>query len=329
MSGHAPMTATGVPGAHPVPLDPADSAAFAALRDGDLEVVGQLTDASNGVFLVTVDGVRADGGRGYAVLKPVRYERPLWDFPDGTLAGREVAACLVDRAGGWGLIPATVLRTEPHSALQRWVGALPPGIPDDPDVADAPQGIGDDGLREAAVRRDPRRRSARLHDPEDAHVVTLLPTDGTAPGWLPVLPARLADGTEVVVAHADLPRLASLAVLDAALNNTDRKGSHVLRDSTGALWGIDHGVSLHADDKLRTILWGWQGDPLPAEDVVRLRRVAESLREHGPDSLTEALAQHITAAEIIALGRRVDRLLDAGVFPAPTGDWHAIPWPPL
>jgi uncharacterized repeat protein (TIGR03843 family) len=159
--------------------------------------------------------------------------------------------------------------------------------------------------------------------------VTLVKAGAATPGWLPVLPAQLADGTDVVVAHADLPRLASLAVLDAALNNTDRKGSHVLRDSTGGLWGIDHGVSLHADDKLRTILWGWQGDPLPPADIDRLGRLTQALAEDGEDSLSAALAEHITAAEIEALRRRVARLLDAGVFPAPSGDWHSIPWPPL
>ncbi|MCA0435478.1 MAG: SCO1664 family protein [Austwickia sp.] len=321
------------PSTHPVPLDAADGATFAALAAGAIDPVGQLTDASNGVFLVAVDGVRADGGRGYAVLKPVRYERPLWDFPDGTLAGREVAACLVDRAGGWGLVPATVLRTDPPAALQRWVGALPPGIPDDPDAPEdsagpAPASARDRRRDGAAQRRRPGG-AAELHDPEDAHVVTLVAADRPTPGWLPVLPAQLADGTDVVVAHADLPRLASLAVLDAALNNTDRKGSHVLKDSTGALWGIDHGVSLHAEDKLRTILWGWQGDPLPAVDVERLRRLEAYLRADGADSLAAALALHITTAEIAALRRRVERLLSAGVFPAPSGDWHSIPWPPL
>lgn len=282
-------------------------------------MVGRLTDASNGVFLVLVEGARADGKAGYAVLKPVRYERPLWDFPDGTLAGREVAACLVDRAGGWGLIPATVLRDDPPAALQRWVGALPPGVPAAPEAAahdpDNPAG-----------RAGPQ---TTLHDPEDAHVVRLLPSGAPAPGWLPVLPARLADGTDVVVAHADLPELASLAVLDAALNNTDRKGSHVLRDTSGGLWGIDHGVSLHADDKLRTILWGWEGQPLPEADVARLTRLADALDEQGADSLTAALGEHITAAEIEALRRRVERLLAAGVFPGPSADWHSIPWPPL
>lgn len=334
------MSTAGV-GVHPVPLDAADAATFAALRTGDVDLVGQLTDASNGVFLVIVAGLRADGGRGYAVLKPVRYERPLWDFPEGTLAGREVAACLIDRAGGWGLVPATVLRTEPHAALQRWVGALPAGVPDDPDASREPDPArgadltrraeatrGGDLIRSPAPRRRLRGR-AELHDPEDAHVVTLVAAGASTPGWLPVLPAQLADGTDVVVAHADSPRLASLAILDAALNNTDRKGSHVLRDSRGGLWGIDHGVSLHRDDKLRTILWGWQGRPLPDADIDRLSRLAASLQERGEDSLTEALAEHITAGEIDALRRRVAKLLTTGAFPAPSGDWRSIPWPPL
>lgn len=282
-----------------------------------MDVIGRLTDASNGVFLVRVAGLAGEAGHadaaggGYAVCKPVRYERPLWDFPDGTLADREAAAYLIDRAGGWGLIPATVVRDTAlgTAAVQRWVGALPDGVPQSVEAA-SPSGDGE----------------ADLHDPADAHVVSILPAGAQALGWRPVLPAVLSDGTEVVVAHAEEPALASLAVLDAVLNNTDRKGSHVLRGRDGRLWGIDHGVSLHAQDKLRTILWGWEGERLPEDDVRRLRQLSAALQE---GTLRAALAAHLTRAEIDALAARTERLLGAGVFPSPSPGWHAIPWPPL
>ncbi len=295
-----------------------DAASFEALRRGAVTVVGRLADASNGVLLVRVDGLgevaRAEAARsGYAVYKPIRAERPLWDFPDGTLADREVAACLIDRAGGWGVVPATVLREGPSGpgSLQRWIGPPPLGVPLDPDALEDP---------------DARRAS---RPPPDPRVVAVVASHDVDPTWRPVLPARLPDGTAVVVAHADAAELASVAVLDAVLNNTDRKGSHLLRDDDGRLWGIDHGVSLHAQDKLRTILWGWEGDPLPAPDVQRLRRLRDVLDQPGTRGLTARLRAHLTPAEIDALHLRVDRLLTTGVFPSPAPDWHAIPWPPL
>ena len=56
-----------------------------------------------------------------------------------------------------------------------------------------------------------------------------------------------------------------MAVLDAVLNNADRKGGHVLRGADGGIYGVDHGVTFNVDDKLRTVLWGWAGEPLTDE----------------------------------------------------------------
>jgi uncharacterized repeat protein (TIGR03843 family) len=90
------------------------------LERGELVVEGRLVDASNATLYctVTLDGVTAT-----CVHKPVRGERPLWDFPDGTLAGREVATYLVSEALGWGLVPPTVLREGPFGPgmCQLWV----------------------------------------------------------------------------------------------------------------------------------------------------------------------------------------------------------------
>ena len=90
------------------------------LRDGELSVEGRLVDASNATLYcaATLDGVTAA-----VVYKPVRGERPLWDFPDGTLAGREVGAYLVSQATGWDVVPPTVLRDGPYGQgmCQLWV----------------------------------------------------------------------------------------------------------------------------------------------------------------------------------------------------------------
>jgi uncharacterized repeat protein (TIGR03843 family) len=101
-----------------VPLELAD--ALRLLCDGDLEIEGRLVDASNATLYcgVTLDGVTAA-----CVYKPIQGERPLWDFPDGTLAGRELSAYLVSVATGWGLVPPTVMRDGPFGPgmCQLWI----------------------------------------------------------------------------------------------------------------------------------------------------------------------------------------------------------------
>lgn len=254
------------------------------LADGELEIEGRLLDASNLALRVWVGESRTS-----AIYKPVRGERELWDFPDGTLAARERGSYLVSRAGGWDHIPETVLRDGPlgPGSVQRWVGPL------ESTVADLPVGL---------VRLD---------------AVDQVPED-----YLPVVGVELGDGTPMAVSHADEDRLASLAVLDAVLNNADRKASHLIEDGD-RLWAIDHGVTLNTATKLRTVLWGWAGDPLREADVERLHRLEAALY----DGLTDELADLITAAEIDALGARVERLLASGVFPEPDGVRHPLPWP--
>jgi hypothetical protein len=96
----------------------------AVLASGSLEVLGLLPHASNGTFLARAT---LDGAAELAVYKPRRGEAPLWDFPEGTLCAREVAAYVVARALGWPDVPATVLRDGPfgEGSLQRFVPADP------------------------------------------------------------------------------------------------------------------------------------------------------------------------------------------------------------
>lgn len=94
------------------------------LVEGKIELQGQIPWSSNYSFLVNV---RDDELTCLAVYKPQRGERPLWDFPDGTLCLREYAAFVVSQACGWGLVPPTVLREGPHGlgSLQLYVDADP------------------------------------------------------------------------------------------------------------------------------------------------------------------------------------------------------------
>lgn len=254
------------------------------LSAGEIRLVGQLADASNTTLLVEV---RSGEQAGLAVYKPVSGERPLWDFPDGTLAGREVAAYLISEAGGWGLVPPTVLRDGPlgPGSVQEWVG--------DP--------------------AQPRRL-----------VVTVTAPDEVAAGWLAVLQAESPEGDPLVVAHEGADDVRAVSVFDAAVNNADRKGSHLMRHE-GRLHGFDHGLCLHEEDKLRTILWGWAGEPLSPADRERLTRLAQALA--GP--LVGALLELVTDREVTALRRRVAALLETNRHPEPTGAWPAVPWPAL
>lgn len=256
-----------------------------ALRGGELTVLGRLRTASNATFLCAADP--GDGGEAIqCVYKPVAGEQPLWDFPDGTLAGREVAAYLVSAALGWNIVPHTLIRSGPAGPgmVQLWV--------DQPDP------------------------------PADPGLVDLCPPESVPPGYLSVLTAYDYSGGEVTLVHADHPQLRRMAVFDLVVNNADRKGGHVLLGIDGAVYGVDHGVTLHVQDKLRTVLWGWAGMRLDDETCSALADLDAQLG----DELGTALREHITGAELAALRRRVRALLDDPVLPNPAGR-NPLPWP--
>ena len=130
----------------------------------------------------------------------------------------------------------------------------------------------------------------------------------------------------MVLAHADDDRLRRMAVLDTVLNNADRKGGHVLPLPNGRVYGVDHGVTFNTEPKLRSVLWGWAGEPLRGEERDVLRRLRRDLDE---GALGTELAEHLTRAEVRATVRRVDRLLSERRLPFPVEGWPAIPWPPF
>jgi uncharacterized repeat protein (TIGR03843 family) len=106
------------------PKHPPDdhAASLELLREGELEVEGRLIVASNATLYCTIRHGQAESA---CVYKPIAGERPLWDFPHGTLAGREVAAYAVSRAAGWDLVPPTVYRDGPFGPgmCQLWIDA--------------------------------------------------------------------------------------------------------------------------------------------------------------------------------------------------------------
>ncbi|MEO6794817.1 MAG: SCO1664 family protein [Mycobacterium sp.] len=262
-----------------------------ALRSGQLEILGRIRSASNATFLC-----EATFGehRTHCVYKPVAGEQPLWDFPDGTLAGRELGAYLISVELGWNLVPYTIIRDGPAGPgmVQLWVEQ--PG-----DVDDAPPG---------------------------PDLVDLVPVGKVPAGYLSVLRAYDYAGDPVVLVHADDVRLRRIAVFDMVINNADRKGGHILGGTDGGVYGVDHGVCLHIEDKLRTVLWGWAGKPLQdmANDCLQaVSRLADALE----GALACALEPHLTADEIEALRWRTRDLLEHPVMPGPDDRHRPIPWP--
>ncbi len=233
-------------------------AALQLLADGEMVLQGRLVAASNATFLGTVTLGEASVT---CVYKPVRGERPLDDFPDGTLWKREHAAYLVSEATGWDIVPPTATRD------------------------DGPFGAG----------------MAQLW----------IDVDADADVW------RIVDAPD--------PRLRRIALFDAAVNNADRKGGHLLPAADGTLYGVDHGICFAAEPKLRTILWDWRGQPIAPDELAVLR----SLRGQLEGPLCEALRALLAPAELRALELRLDRLLRTKVFPQPDPNRMVVPWPPF
>ena len=145
--------------------------------------------------------------------------------------------------------------------------------------------------------------------------------DGSLQQWIDIDPS--VDIVSMVL--EDDARLRKIAVFDAVVNNTDRKGGHLLPTSDGHVYGVDHGVTFSTVPKLRTVLWGWRGSRFSAEERAGIERVSEALR----GDLARDLAGLLSRGEIAATRRRVDALLASGRFPQPRPDWPAIPWPPF
>ncbi len=227
------------------------------LSTGTLELKGQFVWGSNYTFLVQASlGSEIVPG----VYKPARGERPLWDFPEGSLAQREVAAYVVSRTLGWDLVPPTVLR---------------------------PDGPAGPGSLQLFVDADPER-----------HYFSF--------------------------SGAEKQRLRPAALFDLLINNADRKGGHVLLGESDHLWLIDHGVCFHMEDKLRTVIWDFVGEPIPDELLAGLRAFRRGMKEDA--TLQAELAALLSAPELSALQARAGRLLRLKRFPPP-GAGRPYPWP--
>lgn len=123
----------------------------------------------------------------------------------------------------------------------------------------------------------------------------------------------------------DTKALRSVALFDAVINNTDRKIGHLIPTESGDLYICDHGVTFHEEDKLRTVLWQWSGQPLRIDEVKVLEELANKISGEEIPELAELLSE----SEVSALQSRIEKLLMSGVLPSPNPEWPAIPWPPF
>jgi uncharacterized repeat protein (TIGR03843 family) len=221
------------------------------LVTAELTLTGRIRTASNATFLGSIGDV-------VVVYKPIDGENPLWDFPDGTLAHREVAAYVVSEALGWGVVPRTWLRDGPfgEGMVQLW----------------------------------------QETDPEQAAVELVATDEVPETGWKPVLEGEDQDGRAVALIHEDTPALRRMAVFDVIANNADRKGDHILAMPGGHRHGVDHGLTFHEDHKLRTVLWGWMGDELTPEELAGVDRILAGLDGDLGRELAELLTAEEIAA---------------------------------
>lgn len=122
-----------------------------------------------------------------------------------------------------------------------------------------------------------------------------------------------------------LKYLPKVMFFDLLINNADRKAGHLIVDSEDALWLIDHGLSFHVEEKLRTVVWDHAGNPIPPGLLEDVQNFLTLLNPEA--SLFQALLPHLTELEIQALRKRGESLIAKGVFPHPPEDRRAYPWP--
>ena len=218
--------------------------------NGELEIIGRLVDASNASLLCKLPGEVK------VIYKPIAGERPLWDFPDGNLASREVAAYYISEVGNFKVVPKTVLREGPFGigAIQQWVETS-----------------------------------------EEADVIE--------------------------IAQSQDSQIRKLALFDTVINNADRKFGHILITSERNIFGCDHGVSLHEENKLRTVIWQFAEQNLTEQEIAQLEELLVAMDR-------KVLSNYLTESEIEAIFTRIRSLIEMGRFSSPNPNWPAVPWPP-
>ena len=218
--------------------------------------------SSNYTFLSSLGRV-SDELTLLAVYKPCAGERPLWDFPEGTLCHREFVSYLISQVLGWPNVPPTVLRDGPHGkgSVQLFIEAE-----------------------------------------YEAHYFNM---------------RGISSFTD---------EFKQIALFDYIVNNADRKGGHCLKDKDGHLWAIDHGLTFHPQFKLRTVIWEFCDELIPAPLLADLTHLQQLLFDSS--ELWRIIRQFISGRELEAFKKRIDRLVSTGHFPG-MHPGRSVPFPPI
>jgi uncharacterized repeat protein (TIGR03843 family) len=218
-----------------------------------------------------------------AIFKPVSGLQPLWDFPKNDLIERELATFILSETANLGFVPPTVIREINNLGI---------------------------GMLQLWI------------DDVTVEMVQIFDSNQVPDDYLLVLEASDQFGNPVSLAAQNCEWLDQLTIFDAVINNSDRKASHILSSKSGEAWAIDHGVTWHQEDKLRTVLWANAGKELTILAKQTLTSINEALT-----SRNKALVELLTQVEIEAAFNRIELINGTGVFPVPSGTWPAIPWP--
>lgn len=217
------------------------------------------------------------------IIKPTALIRPLWDFPELDLNNRELATYELSEKLNLNFVPVCIKRILPE--------------------------IGECLIQEWIEEVD--------------NQLIIVRSDSDIPKHY----KKVINGYDelnklVCLAHDNNKDLKKIAIFDLIINNADRKGGHILKDQNEKIWIIDHGVTWHQENKLRTILWGWIGENLSNEDIKLLELAKIAIFEW-----IENGAHLLRIEELQAALNRIEVVLEQGKFPEPSKEWPAIPWP--
>jgi uncharacterized repeat protein (TIGR03843 family) len=125
----------------------------------------------------------------------------------------------------------------------------------------------------------------------------------------------------ITIAQSDDSQMRNLALFDIVINNADRKFGHILITPEHRIFGCDHGVSLHRENKLRTVVWQFAEKLLQPAEVEQLNNLLSQIDR-------KYLSTYLSEDEIDAIFERTKNLLQIGRFSSPNPNWPAVPWPP-
>lgn len=218
-----------------------------------------------------------------AILKPDVSIRELWDFPNQDLNDREYATYLLSQEINLNVVPETVIKEI--------------------------EGVGRALIQEWVI--ETANDLVIVKSPDD------IPED-----YLKIIQGYDQLNKLITVAHKDDQTLRKISLFDLIINNADRKGGHLITDDKNSIWAIDHGVTWHEENKIRTVLWGWIGQNFNSDEIEMLKSSLSVLKRWEVNDF-----EYLSKIEILSAKERVEKLLENEIFPSPTGDWPAVPWP--